>query len=339
MGSEKNFFSNFSYSAWFSGDFQKKYPAASMEETLAALESNPSVDAAMAFFWQVFEDPNLSQLDVPQEELIRLLTQYETQQADFRNRVLSGTARLNRLSGLVDRLMPSAAPDERLDERDVVVFAHVSAALALALETLEGAQTGRYWEVVENILRSLQRSSGSWVSWFLTTPFDLEVAVSFDLVEAFLLSCLFQKHALDGQYEQALESLKKASEACANADQELIDEEEFDRIDDLIGPDIITEDAIKGRCAGYQLVAHLVPAQKAVDAFDGLLAASPNKTDWRHVAAECYFVETIWEEPTPDEEVVSNSSPIPQSARDFWLIARGLALQKLSRDDYRRLRE
>jgi len=222
------------------------------------------------------------------------------------------------------------------------MYAHVSAALATILERLDGTQTERFCEVVEEALALLQRPSTNDYD-FEGPEFAFELFISNKLVEAFLWSKLIQKHYAYAEYERALECLFAASMRCVVADNDLYDNEN-PRIDDWLAWESVHQVRVQGgkvltpgpgilaAGAGFHLVAFLVPAQEAVDAFDQLLAASPDSVNWEVVARWCLVIQAIWEEPTPNPEVRSNPGKFKGSARDFWLVARGRVLQKMSPD-------
>ena len=173
-------------------------------------------------------------------------------------------------------------------------------------------------------------------AWYEETEFSLDLATSRRLVEA-LLALLwaksFHRHYLDASYQRALECLFEASKRCLEADNELYDcaFPGSPRIDDWIilekgGP------AILSAGAGFQLIAYTVPAQKAVEAFDHLTTDSPVDINWDEVPIWCMAISDIWEEPTPNPDVRSNTSRFHHTARDFWVMAHGIALQKMTPD-------
>ena len=91
--------------------------------------------------------------------------------------------------------------------------------------------------------------------------------------------------------------------------------------------------AIEAPGTGYHLIDYLVPAQKAVDAFDSLINERSSDTDWKRLADQCLSIKDIWEESTPYVEVKSSREDESQSARDFWIMARGLVMQRMSPSD------
>ena len=261
---------------------------------------------------------------------------------------------LDRLEALVKHLHPELVLDEPLPQFDAWMFVHVSAAFALSLERLDGAQTEQFWAVIEEAWRVLRWPSTQIpLDWYVETGFFLDLETSSRLVEAMLWARLFHKHSLYGSYEDSLECLFKASTLCFEADSELYGGlgNECWRIDDWMMWDsarkrgehmewlspigeVMTDMGPGTRVAGtgFHLLASFVSAQEAVDTFEKLVAARPDKTDWHRIAELCLAIQEIWAEPTPNPKVGSNYWRFEETARDYWVMARGLALQKMSPD-------
>jgi hypothetical protein len=355
-GLDDNFFSHFSYDSWTPKELQQLHPT--FEGALSQLETNPNPEAAFAVFWGLLDPAhapddfekifNWMEEETKKDEPGFQFT--EKQWEVFREvHRRESDKNVDRLEALLRRLEPSSVPDEPVLDSDALIFAHISAALAMYLEHLDGAQTERFWEVVENGLRVLRRPTMEGLTaWYEDTEFSLDLTTSNRLVEVFLWSKLFHKYYVDRSYERALECLFNAFGSCVLADSELYDcLEDWCRIDDwmilasgqilemsdgrLIEPGEC-DPAVRATGAGCHLVAFLVPAQQAVDAFDRLLTASPASLNWEVIARWCSIIQEIWTEPTPSPTVRSKSLTFKGTARDFWLMARGAALQKMSPD-------
>jgi len=360
MNDVENLFSHYSYSTWAPKELQERFPT--LESALSQLEASPNLEAAFTVFWKLWETPDpdgtISIVDLRGMEEIfrkddpkflsdpvqrqsweRAVVHFEEQ--DQENRRLTE----GRLDQLVRRLTPSVEPDEPVVEGDSWIFAHIAGALVLESERLGAGQTERSWEVGEQALSWLQRPSIEGPTpWYLETEFSLDLATSNRLVKAMLWAKQFHKHSTSRSHQRALENLFEASQLCWDADNELYDCVDCERVDDWIastagrmvrlrGNEIITPGpGIEAAGAGFHLVSSLVTAQIAADSFEGLIDQSPDTTDWEGVAQWCRTIQVIWEEPAPNPNVKSKFWPLDETARDFWVMARGLALKKMSPD-------
>ncbi|MBI4199006.1 MAG: hypothetical protein HY535_00835 [Chloroflexi bacterium] len=359
MGSEleENLFERYSYHSWAPKQLQELFPT--LKDALHALGTNPSPEAAMVFFWEMLDpaseigeaDDEVLDVDWLEREMfpepgsrpaywIEMRHRLEERNREIRLR------RASQLEDLLERLQPILVPDERLREFDVWIFGHMAAALAVWLERNGGGFSERYWEVVDRALALFQRpTTENNRSWEEETEFSLDLVTSKRLVEAFLWSKAFHKHNLEFSSEQALECLYKASMLCAQADSDLYDcVTGFQGVEDWMllssGQEhrwvgdkrVESGPGLEAPGAGFHLISHLVPAQEAVDAFDRLFEEAPDKANWDQIARLCTVIQGIWEEPTPNPEVKCKSWPFEQTARDFWVMARGLALKKMSPD-------
>lgn len=352
-----NFFRHYSYALWAPQELQKLYP--DVESALAQLETSPHPEAAFSVFWNLLDPqcsvPSFPRLLVPDEIEAELkkhdpgfqLTEGMRRTIQESNReIRESTLREGipaRLAALVQNLRPVVVPDEPVLDFDAWVFGPTSAALAVSLERFDSTQSERLWEVVENALRVLKRPTTG--NFDVEGEFAFELFISDKLVQVYLWSKLFHKHYAYGEYERALECLVEAVYLCAMADNDLYDcLNDCQSIDDWMswaagseirwrGSEVLEPGpGIMAAGAGCHLIAFLVPAQKAVDAFDQLLAASLDGAKWAEIAKRCSVIQQIWEEPTPNPMVQSKFWRPEQTTRDFWVMARGLALQKMSPD-------
>ena len=339
MTDDENLFSHYSYSTWAPEELQKQYPT--LERALCQLETDPNLEAAFTVFWKLWESPdpdnasNIVDLDKIEEiirkndpnfpstavirqnwELARVL--FDTGNQEIRRRTEQ------RLAQLVQRLEPSVEPDEPVVETDSWIFAHVAGALALELERLDGGQTERSWEVCEQALSWLQRPSTEGPTpWYLETEFSLDLTTSNRLVEAMLWAKQFLKHSAVESYQRALEDLFEASKLCLDADSELYDCVDCERVDDWMastagemvrmqGGEIITSGpGIEAGGAGYHLVAFLVPAQKATDAFTRLLMYSSTKRIGRTCLPGVYLLERFGKSLRRSQKYVQSFGQFP----------------------------
>jgi hemerythrin-like domain-containing protein len=352
-GLDDNFFSHFSYDSWTSKELQQLHPT--FEGAISQLETNPNLEAAFAVFWKLL-DPAGAPTVLGPDDIEKLFNNVEqeikkgdpgfqfTQEVGeaFRKGLRQDSDKnVDRLEALGQRLRPTVVPDEPVSGVEAVMYAHVSAALATILETLDGTQTERFCEVVGGALALLQWPSTD--DYWESAAFAFDLFISKKLVEVFLWSKLFQSHYLNNSYEKALECLFKASKVALEADSDLYDNECLG-IDEWMslnsGQEIRMQGgklvepgpAITTTGIGFHLVAFQVPAQKAVDAFDQLLSVSQASVNWEVIARWCSTIQEIWTEPTPSPTVRSKSLTFKGTARDFWLMGRGAALQKMSPD-------
>jgi hypothetical protein len=336
MNAENNLFEQYSYKSWAPVGLQQRYPK--LEDALSQLETKPNLEAAFVAFWKFVpsKDP-LDQFPLDGERVEQLLRQYHPEYASIvgqqkwqevrayadkqHREALQGL--VNRLEGLLRRLEPSSVPDDAVLDTDALMFTHVSAALAVCLQRLDGTQTERLCEVVENAVRVCRRptldSLRAWDASHWTNQHILQI--SGWLVEALLWSNLFQKYHWEHSYQQALECLYNTVGPCfevynlidgymghgfRGADWLLLDSGNSIELPDgrVIEPGECGP-AIEAQDTGHHLVAFLVPAQQAVDAFDQLLTANQDDANWENIAVQCSMIQEIWAESAPNPMVSS----------------------------------
>ena len=365
MTDDENLFSQYSYSTWAPSGLEARFPT--LESALSQLETSLNLEAAFAVFWKLWEssDPDGTGNNVDMravEEIIRKndptflstpserqnwerAVEYSEEQNQENRRRTEG-----RLAQLIQKLKSSVEPDEPVLEEDSWIFAHIAGALILELERLDAGETERSWEVCDEALAFLQRPSIEGQSpWYLETEFSLDLSTSNKLVKAMLWVKQFHKHSRGRSNQRALEDLFEASQLCWDTDAELYDCIDCERVDDWMAltaggmikmrndTRITPGPGIEAAGAGFHLVSFLVSAQIAADNFEELINQSPDTIGWGEVAQWCRVIQEIWEDPTPNPNVKSQFWPLDETARDFWVMARGLALKKMSPDALVRL--
>ncbi|MBI2166366.1 MAG: hypothetical protein HYU29_08210 [Chloroflexi bacterium] len=352
IGASANWFEQYSYALWAPKEIQQHYPA--LEDALSKLEKGPDAEAAFVVFWNVMESTSLTVntrlIDGVKEVKLQMDPQFFSNPDVQRNWQLARQraeemdreaqeAFLNRLVELVQRYRPKPAPDEPVNELAAIIFAHVSATLAVSLERFEGGQSERFLEAIEESRRVLQRRNEGGPRWyeeadFSRYDFSVDVDVSTRLVEVLLWAKEFQRHNVDKSYDQALECLPRAAKSCVEADDKLYNcFPECETVDDWIPPIPDTSQPGVGVLGmGFHLLRFLVPVERAIDSFERLVGPPSGDANWQRVAGWCRSLENIWDQPGSASGVPSKLFERCETARDFWLQARGLALHKLSPD-------
>ena len=173
-------------------------------------------------------------------------------------------------------------------------------------------------------------------SWYSKRPEIQEpIEISLLLVEAYIWVNLFHRNYLQGDFEQALECLSNAAALCDEIcleNSEAFEQEGMDVIEWMARrpkdyPGIQTVEI------GAHLVAHIVPAQKAAEAFERVFDDDSRATNWDRIADACTSIGNIWELYRVHVSVQTPFSPSGYTeAVSYWQIAHALAQQKSSPD-------
>lgn len=352
MDDNENLFSQFTFDSWSPKGHKSLFSP--LEDALARLETSPNLEAAFTAFWKILEKPdpdeilNLTNIDQTWDflrrdpEIGQILDSEAAQQmlqrlrsGDRENIGLIETL----LSDLVVKLKPNVAPDGHVRDVDAWIFATVSGAAAIQLERADSVQTERLWELVESAVKILEWSRPSpWCS-----PNDY-LGISNCMVASWLWTKLFSLSSTRSD-EGALECLYRAILQCEEADDFIdylseVEGDYFVTVDDWMA--MRAGEMIKTRAgerlesgpgmlamgAGYHLITHLVSAQEAVETFERLLRRSHDDTDWGSVSLWCRKLSGLWHASL----VASENFQPRQPARDYWLMASGLALKKMTPD-------
>ena len=244
---------------------------------------------------------------------------------------------LELLPDLVRRNRPEIQPDGYVLESHAVVYVHLAVGNALMLESIERAKFERYWELIEDALRVIKTPRTENIpSWYSTRP-DIQepIEISMLLVEAYIWANLFHKNYLQNNFEQALECLSEAAALC----DEICDEnseafhQESLNVFEWMAKRPKNYPAIQTVEIGAHLVAHVVPAQRAVDGFERIFEDDSRSINWEHLAGICSSLGNIWEIYRVGVGVQSAISPQGYTeAVTYWQIAHALAEQKTSPD-------
>ena len=356
----RNFFTDFSYDEWVTESFceshsrRYRYDIREYERLLSHFEDLDQVEACFAICWQqidagffnVEEYRNywlatiewLTSSDLTSEDEIvgivaRIregITEYEAAHSTMYRSCLE------LLPDLVSRHRPEIRPDGYVLDRDAITYIHLAVGNALMLENIERAKSERYWELIEDALTVIKTPrTESIPSWYSKRPEIQEsIEISVLLVEAYIWANLFHKSFLQNDFEKALECLNEAAALC----EEICDENAEAFHQDSLG---VFEwmakrpkdyPAIQTIEIGAHLIAHIVPAQKAVEAFEGVFKDDQRSTDWDQIAEICRSLGNIWEHYRVGVMVQSAITGEYTEAVTYWQIARALAEQKISPD-------
>ncbi len=250
------------------------------------------------------------------------------------------TSYRQRLSSSVRRANPITEPDEYISERDAIVYAHLSVGLALLLEETGEGQTERYWELLEGALRVIRTPQTEAIaSWRDGNEFSSIVDKSMSTLEILVVCKLFHRDFDDRKYLLALERLDNACQMAVRQGEGLSIDGTYPTAENFDAFGWVQEGndfpQINASDAGFHLIAHLIPPQKAVDVFETLWTENQNDTRWRNLSKHCLSFSSIWTlgqtEDIDGEPLISSKSffePLPPST--FWHHARALTLQRIS---------
>ena len=218
---------------------------------------------------------------------------------------------IHRLLALIAKNKLRIVPDGDLDDTNAVTFVHLAVGNALLLEKVENGQSERFWELLDDALRVIRIRNK--IGYELDDDYEFSdlMEKSFALLEELIVCKQFHRCFNERKYMQALDCLKEASKLALD-----------------------TEDCGWGWRFGGQLFEFMVPAQKAVDAFDEIYEENSENTDWKLLASYCDSLRRIIDDYTMYDESIDTSFA-PNAAYnpwDFWDLAHGLASQRLSRD-------
>ena len=373
MMSRYNVFDDFDFMTWASQDFLEHNGLFTYEDALTQFEDFHSVEASFALCWQPLDSlffwMDTDELRIIREEVLKELESknswrgrfpwqfrypvvrelleedldYVLDEDDYKavKEEFEDVARerragyLARLSNLVRQAKPNAEPDEYILNRDAVIYAHLSVGLGLLLEEVEGGQSERYWELLENALRVLKApKTESFPTRREGIEFSSIVEKSTTLLEVLIECKLFQRDFDDSKFMQALERLNRAFGLALSETNSALTEEEFD-VFSWIQEQPSPYPLISASDAGCHLVANLIDPQKAVDSFENLWEENPSDTGWRSLSDYCLSFTGIWifgqTERDDGEPLVSPKSffgYLPPST--FWNHANLLTLQRIS---------
>ena len=290
-------FDNFDFTSWVPQDFWGSTELSDLgyEDVLTKFEDNSSLETSFALCWQ--------QLDA------RIAPN---------NHSYDNT--LDRMSVLVDKKMPRIMPDPTygdLDDVDAVTFVHLAVGNALLLEKVENRQSERFWELLDDALRIIKIRSRIGYTLDDNYEFSSHMEKSESLLEELIYCKQFHRCFTERNYMQALDFLKDASKLASDTE------------DCGFGEDYYSE--LEAPYAGYHLVVHVVPEQKAVDAFKFLYEENSKDTDWKLLASYCRDFKFIYEDLASDSVSVFG---VAMLSWDFWPLAHMLASQRLSRDEF-----
>ena len=244
---------------------------------------------------------------------------------------------LELLPALVRKYRSKIQPDEYILDREAIVYIHLAVGQALLLENVEGAKSERYWELIEDALRAIRAPKTESVPpWYSKRPEIQEpIEISLLLMEAYIWANLFHRNYIQGDFGQALECLSNAAALCeevSDENLEAFDQQGMGVIEWMARlpkdyPGILTVEI------GAHFVAHIVPAQKAVEAFERVFNDDLRTTNWDRMADACTSIGNICELYKVSVSVQTPFSSFGYTeAVSYWQIAHALAQQKTSPD-------
>lgn len=293
-----NIFDDFDFTSWVSPDFLESTGLSGLNygSVLAKLEYSPSMEASFALCWQQL-DPHFELSNHSYDDI------------------------LDRLSVLIAKNKPRIVPDPTygdLDDVNAVTFVHLAVGNALLLEEVENRQSERFWELLDDALRIIKIRNE--IGYELSDDYDFSpyMEKSQALVEELIYCKQFHRNFNERKYMQALDSLKEASRLASYTEFWDFGEE--------------CASALEVWDAGNNLLANIVPEQKAVDAFDYIYEEHSVTIDWGKLASYCNTFQRIYED-LSTESVYSSVLGESLNSWAFWPLARLLASQRISRDD------
>lgn len=289
-------FDNFDFTSWVPQGFLESTGLSDLgyEGVLTKFEDYPSLETSFALCWQQLD----SRLTPSNHSYDNILA---------------------RMSVLVTKNRPHIAPDPGygdFDDVQAVTYAHLAVGLALLLEKAEGGQSEKFWELLDDALRIIKVRSRVGYSLDDDNEFSFHMEKSESLLDELINCKQFHRCFNERKYLQALNFLEYASKLASDTE------------DCGFGEDYYSQ--LEAPYAGYDLVVHVIPEQKAVDAFEFLYEENSRNTNWKLLASHCSAFQHIYEDLATDSVSVFG---VAMFSWDFWPLAHMLASQRISRDE------
>ena len=236
-------------------------------------------------------------------------------------------------------------PDGYILDRNAAILIHLSVGLILLAEQVEGGQSERQWEWLDDALRVFRMTETQSIPPFYEqAKYPRTITLSYEIAKALMLSKsanrLFHQH----KYEEALNTYSVALFGMWIANNDIFrwwnDEDELpdDKrttefvIDNAFESDLL-EDEDGEPLSGiryWDIPKGIFDFENSVRAFDALIDENARNTNWTVVANCCEILSGFWY--LLSIPVSSEHIPERESGSASWNIAQGMALQKLSPD-------
>ena len=351
-----NFFKDFFYDEWVTESFRENHSGAGYdirdyERILADFDDLAPIEAGFAICWQQvnsgffdveeYVNYHLAALEwakssvyLGEDDVAKVEKSIRADVEDYRNSFAEKYESCwELLPDLVGKNRPEIQPGGYVLESHAIVYAHLAVGFALMLASSEGAQSERFWELIEDALRVIKTPKIEDIpAWCSERPDIREpLEISMLLVEAYIWSNLFQKHFRRNNFEQALDCLNRAADLCeeiCDENSEAFHQESLNVFEWMAQrpkdyPGIQTIDI------GAHLVTSIISAKDPVQAFERIFEEDSRSTNWKHIAKVCGSIGNIWELYGIGDGVFSEIRQEYTETVTYWQITQALAEQKI----------
>ena len=244
-------------------------------------------------------------------------------------------------------MKPSVEPDGYVSDKDAAIFIHLSVGLILLSEQVYGGQSEQQWEYLDDALRIfMMPETESVVPIYEQTKFPRTIALSYEIAKALLLSKSASRSFNQHKYEESLKDYSVALLGIWIANNDIFywwsDGDELP--DDKRHTEFVVENAfedglleneegepLSGVSDLWGMFRGAFEFENAVKAFDSTIDEDSRSTNWTLFANYCRILSKFWH--LLSTPVESKHIPEKESVGEFWAIAYGIVLNKMSNDD------
>ena len=295
------------------------------ESILDKFERSPTFDGSWIICWQP--------LSVA-ERLVRYDVE-EYEEDAFRKNQKSYFRRLSKVLEQTKAKI-SGEPDGYILDRDAAIFIQLSVGLILLARQVEGGQSERQWEWLDDALRVINLpKTESIIPFYEKAKYPRISLLSTKIAESLIWSMLAHRGFAQGEYERSLMFYRKAVDYFEEINRNILGwvyegELPDDWLDDDSFEDILEDES---DAMGYQikLSFDIFRLPRAVKAFDALIDEDSRNTNWTQVAEHCRFFAKNWH--LLSIPVKSKHIPKQETVGESWAIAHGIVLNRMSNDD------
>ena len=304
------------------------------EAFLTDFESSPSIEDSFAICWQP--------LSVIQRAVRADATEAKTL-LEYQK------SYLRRLPNILEQTKARIAiePDGYILDRDAAILIHLSVGLILLAEQVEGGQSERQWEWLDDALQIFRMpETESVVPFYEETKFPRTISLSYEIAKALMLTKSANRFFNQHKYEDALRHYSTALLGIWIANNDIFrwwsDEDELS--DEKRHTEFVIENAfedglleneegepLSGGLDLWRMFRSVVEFENAIKAFDALVDEDSRDTDWTQLANYCWFFSKNWH--LLSLPVESKHIPEQETVSESWTIAHGIVLNMMSNDD------
>ena len=250
---------------------------------------------------------------------------------------------LQRLPKILEQAKARIAiePDGYILDRNAAILIHLSVGLILLAEQVEGGQSERQWEWLDDALRVFRMTeTESVVPFYEETKFPRTITLSYKIAKVLMLCKSANRFFRQHKCEEALRDYKTALLFIWTANDDIFhwwsdednlsdDKRRTEFVIDNVFEDDLLEDEDGEPLRGlniWDIPKDMFKFENAVKAFDALIYENARDTDWTQIANECWLFASSWHLLS----IPVNSEHIPgrELGSASWHIAPGYGIAK-----------